>query len=153
MTLSERAAYLKGLKDGLGLDVETTEGKLISGMLEMLEAVSVSVRELQENAELVSDELDEIEETLDELEDAVDEISDYLEDDEDWDWDGLDVDEDDDDYPFDDDDVNFAIKCPACEYEMLLTEQQLTEGQIECPGCGEILEFDFDEDDELDEDE
>ena len=151
MTLSERAAYLKGLKEGLGLDTETTEGKLISGMLEMLEAVAVSVRELQENAELVSDELDEIEETLDEMEDAINELNDYLEDDEDWDWDDLDVDEDD--YPFDDEDVNFAIKCPACEYEMLLTEEQLSQGEIKCPGCGEILEFDFDEDDEPDEDE
>ena len=149
MTLSERAAYLKGLQEGLGLDTEKAEGKLIAGILDMLEAVAGSVRELQENAELVSDELDEIEETLDELEDAVDEIGDYLEDDEDWDWDEMDEDDD----PFDDeDDVTFAIKCPSCEYEMALSEDELAEGQIVCPGCGELLEFDFDDDDEEEED-
>ena len=144
MTLSERAAYLKGLQEGLGLDTEKAEGKLIVGMLEMLEAVAGAVQGLQEHAELVSDELDEIEETLDVLEETLDDIGEYLEDDEDWDWDEL----DEDDLLDEDEDLTFAIKCPNCEYEMALSEEELSAGQIECPGCGELLEFDFDEDDE-----
>ena len=36
MTLSERAAYLKGLKEGLKLNTETSEGKLLNEIIEML---------------------------------------------------------------------------------------------------------------------
>ena len=36
MTISEKAAYLKGLMDGLNLDTEKAEGKMISAMVELL---------------------------------------------------------------------------------------------------------------------
>ena len=146
MTLSEKAAYLKGLKEGLKLDEEKAEGKLIAGMLDMLEAVAVSVRELQENAELVSDELDEIEEALDNLDDAVADIEDFL----DGDYDEDDWDDEDDDYPYDDD-VVFETKCPECEAVITITEDQLDAGSITCPTCGEVLEFDFDDEAEDEE--
>ncbi len=146
MTLSERAAYLKGLQEGLKLDTEKPEGKLISGIIEMLEAVAVSVRELQENAEVVSDELDEIEDALDELEEAVDDVEDCLDD-----WLDDDDEDDEDDYPYDD--VCFEIKCPSCEYEMTVDEADLEQGSITCPNCGELLEFDFDDDEEEEQDD
>ena len=36
MTISEKAAYLKGLMDGLNLDTETAEGKMIASIVELL---------------------------------------------------------------------------------------------------------------------
>ena len=36
MTISEKSAYLKGLMDGLKLDTETAEGKMIAAMVELL---------------------------------------------------------------------------------------------------------------------
>ena len=36
MTISEKSAYLKGLMDGLSLNTETDEGKMISAIVDLL---------------------------------------------------------------------------------------------------------------------
>ena len=36
MTLSEKAAYLKGLMEGMKLSTETDEGKMIAAIVELL---------------------------------------------------------------------------------------------------------------------
>ena len=61
MTLSEKSAYLKGLMDGLNLNQETAEGKMIAGIVDLLQEMTTSISDLEENAIAVSDELDEIE--------------------------------------------------------------------------------------------
>ena len=76
MTLSEKSAYLKGLMEGMKLDTETNEGKLISEIISMLQDVAENVSDLEEVVDCISDELDCIEEDLDN-------IDDYLLDDED----------------------------------------------------------------------
>ena len=43
MTLSEKSAYLKGLMEGMKLDTETNEGKLISEIISMLQDVAENV--------------------------------------------------------------------------------------------------------------
>ena len=53
MNLSEKSAYLKGLMDGLKLDQEAPEGKMISGIVELLQEVTGAIGDLQENAEAV----------------------------------------------------------------------------------------------------
>ena len=68
MTLSEKSAYLKGLMDGLNLSKETPEGKMISGIVDLLQDMTSSISDLEENAIAVSDELDEIEDDLDAIE-------------------------------------------------------------------------------------
>ena len=88
MTLSEKSAYLKGLMEGMKLDTETNEGKLISEIISMLQDVAENVSDLEEVVDCISDELDCIEEDLDN-------IDDYLMDDDD--------DEYDDEYDEDDD--------------------------------------------------
>ena len=123
MNLSEKSAYLKGLMDGLKLDQEAPEGKMISGIVELLQEVTGAIGDLQENAEAVSDELDEIEDDLDAIED-------YLM----------------DDY---DDDTMYEVTCPKCGEVLHLDEETLLNDSVDCPKCGEPLEFEFDEDDGL----
>ena len=36
MTINEKAAYLKGLMDGLKLDTEASEGKMIAAIVDLL---------------------------------------------------------------------------------------------------------------------
>ena len=48
MTLSEKSAYLKGLMEGMKLDTETNEGKLISEIISMLQDVAENVSDLEE---------------------------------------------------------------------------------------------------------
>ena len=49
MTISEKVAYLKGLAEGLNLDVDKSkEGKLISVMIGILEEIGLSIEDLEE---------------------------------------------------------------------------------------------------------
>ena len=86
MTIPEKAAYLKGLMDGLELDTEKAEGKMISAMVELLGDMAKRLTDIEETTIAISDELDEIEEDLDAIEDY---ILDEEDEDEDEDFDDL----------------------------------------------------------------
>ncbi|MBE6948914.1 MAG: hypothetical protein E7456_03605 [Ruminococcaceae bacterium] len=146
MSVVEKVAYLKGLADGLGLDAETKEGKLFSAIIDTLEEMAEEIEELNDNALDIGDELDAISEDLAEVEDIV--FGDECDDDCDC---GC---CDDDDYDFDDeDDCEISVVCPACNDELIIDESILELGQIECPNCGETLEFEFDEEDFVEDEE
>ena len=103
MTLSEKSAYLKGLMDGLNLSKETPEGKMIAGIVDLLQDMTGTIADLEENALAVSDELDEIEEDLDAIEEFLMDEDEDFEDDED-DFDGYE-DFDSEDDSFDNDEI------------------------------------------------
>lgn len=148
MTLSEKAAYLKGLMDGLDLSKESAEGKMIAGIVDLLGEMTTSISDLEENAIAVSDELDEIEEDLDAIEEfLMDEDEDDYEDDDDFDFED---EEDEDDYD-EDEEVIYDVTCPTCGEVLHLDEATILQDSIHCPKCNELLEFDFDEDDEDDD--
>ncbi len=48
MTLSEKAAYLKGLMDGLKLDTEKDENKVLAAVVDMLSDVAETVSDLED---------------------------------------------------------------------------------------------------------
>ncbi len=154
MTISEKAAYLKGYMDGLNLDTEKPEGKMITSIVDLLCDVTKRLTDIEETTIAISDELDEIEEDLDAIEDYIlDEEDDYDEDFED-DYDEFD-DEDYDDEDYDDEGFDFGdeestiyeVKC-ACGNIIDFDEETLEAGSMECPHCGELLEFSLEEDDE-----
>ena len=120
MTLSEKSAYLKGLMDGLKLDTEKDEGKMIAAIVDMLSDVAETVADLEDVVDTISDELDCIEEDLDNIDDYLLDEDDEDEDDyEDYD----DEDEDDaedDEYDFGDDETLYEVKCPTCGEEITI---------------------------------
>lgn len=127
MTLSEKSAYLKGLMDGLQMDADKPEVKMIRAIVDMLEDVGFAIADVEENARTVSDELDLIEEELDTLGSIV-------------------FDEDDEyDDDFDYGDALYEVKCPKCGEQLVIDEDLLEEGFTDCPSCGERLEFDTDD--------
>ena len=72
MTISEKVAYLKGLAEGLNLDVEKSkEGKLISVMIGILEEVGLSIEDLEENALALGEEIDVLSDDLADVESVV----------------------------------------------------------------------------------
>ena len=71
MTISEKSAYLKGLMDGLSLNTETDEGKMISAIVDLLGDMAKRITDIEETTIAISDELDEIEEDLDAIEDFI----------------------------------------------------------------------------------
>ncbi len=149
MTLSEKAAYLKGLMDGLDLNKESAEGKMIAGIVDLLGEMTTSISDLEENAIAVSDELDEIEEDLDAIEeflmDEDDEEDDDFDDEDDYEFDDEDEEEEDDE------EVIYDVTCPSCGEVLHLDEDTILQESIHCPKCNELLEFEFDEDEEDDE--
>lgn len=158
MTISEKSAYLKGLMDGLKLDTETNEGKMIAAIVDLLGDMSKRMVDIEDTTIAISDELDEIEEDLDAIEDFI-----MDEDDDDYDWDDEedyydpDDDEDDEDddeeeepeegFDFGDEETTiYEVEC-ACGNIIDFDEEVLESGSIVCPNCGETLEFTFDDED------
>jgi len=152
MTISEKSAYLKGLMEGLKLNTESNEGKMIAAIVDLLGDVTKRVSDIEETTIAISDELDEIEEDLDAIED-------YILDDEDADWDDEDWDEDDDTdeldeeepeegFEFGDEDTTiYEVEC-ACGEIIDFDEETLEKGSIVCPNCGETLEFSLEDEEE-----
>ena len=146
MTISEKSAYLKGLMDGLKLNTESDEGKMIAAIVDLLGDLTRKVTDIEDTTIAISDELDEIEEDLDAIEDFImDEDDEEYEDEEDWD----DEDEDyEEGFDFGDEDSTiYEVQC-ICGEVINFDEETLEEGSIVCPDCGEILEFSFDDEDE-----
>ena len=149
MTVYEKAAYLKGLMDGLNLDTEKAEGKMIAAIVDLMGDVTRRLADVEETTIAISDELDEIEEDLDAIEDYI------LDEDEDDDDDDYDFDDEDEDmeegFDFGDPDTTiYEVEC-ACGSIINFDEETLEEGSIVCPECGETLEFSFEDDEDEDE--
>ena len=155
MTISEKSAYLKGLMDGLKLNTESDEGKMIAAIVDLLEDVTHRLTGVEETTIAISDELDEIEEDLDAIEDYIldeeDEDDDDDDDDDYYDLSEDDEDEEEDDeegFDFGDEDTTiYEVEC-ACGNIIDFDEETLEKGSIVCPKCGEILEFSFDDEEE-----
>ena len=150
MTISEKSAYLKGLMDGLNLNTESDEGKMIAAIVDLLGDVTKKLTAVEDTTIAISDELDEIEEDLDAIEDFImDDEDEYDEFDEDEDYFDIDDEEDDEDYEegfdFGDEDTTiYEVEC-ACGNIINFDEETLEEGSIICDNCGETLEFTFDD--------
>ena len=147
MTISEKSAYLKGLMDGLKLNTESDEGKMISAIVDLLGDISKKVTNIEDTTIAISDELDEIEEDLDAIEDFImddeDDFEDY-EDEDEWD--------EDEDYEEgfdfgDEESTIYEVTC-ACGEVIAFDEEVLEKGSMLCPNCGETLEFSFEDDEE-----
>lgn len=145
MTISEKSAYLKGLMEGLKLNTESNEGKMIAAIVDLLGDVTKRVGDIEETTIAISDELDEIEEDLDAIEDYIlDDEDDYDDEDEsDWDEDEdeLDAEDPEEGFEFGDEDTTvYEVEC-ACGEVIDFDEEVLEKGSIVCPNCGETLEF------------
>ena len=127
MTISDKVAYLKGLAEGLNLDTEKSkEGKLISVMIGILEEVGLSIEDLEENALALGEEIDVLSDDLADVESVV-----------------FDEDEnDEEDY----DDDWFEVECPTCEEPLIIDDEALAEGFIQCPNCQSKFSLDLSDD-------
>ena len=141
MTISEKSAYLKGLMEGLNLDTEKPEGKMISAIVDLLGDMAKRLTDVEATTIAISDELDEIEEDLDAIEDYIlDEDEDDYDDEDEDDFDAEDEDYDEGFDYGDEDTTIYEVEC-ACGSIIDFDEETLEKGSIVCPDCGETLEF------------
>ncbi len=148
MTISEKSAYLKGLMDGLNMNTESDEGKMIAAIVDLLGDVTKKLTAVEDTTIAISDELDEIEDDLDAIEDYI-----LDEDEDDYDDDDYDFDDEDEDYEDegfewgDEDSTIYEVEC-ACGNIIDFDEETLEQGSMTCPNCGETLEFTTEDEDE-----
>lgn len=128
MDICEKIAYIKGLAEGLGLDTETKEGKILSAIIDLLGDITEEICDIEDACDDMSEQIDAVDEDLSTVEDII-----YGDDDCDCDCDDCGC-----------DDELYEIECPACQDVIYLDEEMIDEGGIECPNCGTPLEFDFD---------
>lgn len=67
-TLESRIAYLRGLAEGLDVNAQGAEGKLISEMIEILDEMHAEIHELHARVEENTDYLEAIDEDLQDVE-------------------------------------------------------------------------------------
>lgn len=134
MNITEKISYIKGLAEGLSLDESKPEVKVINAIIDLLDDIAYDLTDMEELYDELSDQVDEIDQDLADVESELYDEEDY-EDDLD-DYDNFD-DFDDEDNPF------YEVTCSACGEKINVSEDVLLEGEIECPNCGEVLEFDF----------
>ena len=165
MTIVERAAYLKGLTEGMGIDPTSKEGKLWYALNDLLHDMAHEIEDLQACSMDQADMIDEIADELEYLEEITCDLDLPEEYDscdcdckchcdcEDEDDDDDEDDEDDEDEEIEYDGIIYDATCPVCGEEISFGQETLEEGSVNCPGCGELLEFDLSEEEESEEED
>lgn len=121
MDIKEKAAYLKGLADGVNYDKTTPEGKLIAALIDLAGDMAEAIDEIDEDLEYLNDYIEEIDEDLGGVEEDVYLCEDECDCDDDEDFEG-------------DEDEGCECDCACCS--------------IDCPNCGEPVEIDCEGDPE-----
>ena len=124
MEILEKVAYMKGLAEGIGLDVKSKEGKLLKVMMDILDDVALELQDIR-------DEQGDLEEGLDAVSEDLADVESYL------------FDQEDDEEDDEEDEEVYQTTCPNCEEEIFFDETILEDGSVLCPNCGEELEFDL----------
>ncbi len=126
MTVSEKVAYIKGLAENAGFNDNDSRDKVLKAIIDVLEDIADSIGEINEQLDAVDEDLAVLEEDF------------YDDDDCDC---NCDCDCDDDD------DFCYEVECPKCHDIIYLDDKMIDEGGINCPNCGQELEFDLSSDD------
>lgn len=124
--LTEQVSYLQGLTEGLNINDGGPQGKIISGILDVLSEISANIKNLREDVFEISEYLDSIDEDLCELQDMVME-----------------------DHDLD----HIELECSNCQEKLYFDADVLDEEdtiEIICPRCNEVVfvndgSFDYDQ--------
>lgn len=141
-TIQEKAAYLRGLVDGMKLDSEKDEVKAINAIVDTVCAIASKVGEHSESIAVIDEYIEDIGNCIDaidaDLADVEQVVSDYMDD----------IDYDDDiDYSkeiiggsFDDDEDIYEVECPQCGSVFNFTDDEIERSDISCPECGFVID-------------
>ncbi len=131
MNIKEKASYIKGLMAGMELDENKKETKLLKAMLGWMEEASSSLEDLDNDIDNIYNQMDLIDDDLSAVEDELfgeEECCDC----------GSDCDGDCDCGCHDN---YYEVMCPECGEKICLAEETLLDEDMDCPRCGNRLEF------------
>lgn len=132
MTLNEKAAYVKGLADGLDFDKTTAEGKILVALLDL-------VNDITDELEAVNDDLVDLQDYIEEVDEDLADVEDFLDDE--CDCDGEDCED------CDGCDGFYEVECPSCG-EKVCFDETVDPEDLKCPACGEEFSCSFEDADE-----
>ncbi|MFZ5640426.1 MAG: CD1247 N-terminal domain-containing protein [Bacillota bacterium] len=116
--LKEKISYLQGLAEGLRIEEGSKEGRVLSGIIDVLEDMAEQIEDIEEAHTDLEEYVESIDEDLYELE------GDVLGDD------------------FDDDEDFVEVECPKCK-EIVCFESDILEDEdlieVTCPNCDEVV--------------
>ncbi|QUH26650.1 CD1247 N-terminal domain-containing protein [Serpentinicella alkaliphila] len=125
--LHENVAYLRGLAEGLKLNENSKNAKLILNIIDTLEDFAEVIDEVLEEQRNLSEYIETIDEDLAEVEEDIYEDEDF---------------EDDEDEEID----YLEIECPTCERTFYVDEDILYDDEdadkVICPNCEEVVDID-----------
>ena len=121
MNLAEKAAYIRGLAEGLDLEAEKKEVRVIKELLDLVSEMAGDVDDIGADLTDLYDAVEQIDEDLTMVEEEV--FGDVL---------------------GDMGDEMYEIICPNCQEVVHLDEERLIAGDVVCPGCGEKIEIEID---------
>lgn len=140
MTITEKAAYIKGLAEGLELDASSKEGKILTALIDMVTDMANDITDIAEDIEYLDEYIEELDEDLGALEEYVYELDDDC-------CDCCDCDDDCDcECDCDCDDDYFEVECPSCG-DVVCFDSSIDPEDLTCPACGEKFECIISEDD------
>ena len=155
MTLFEKAAYLRGLADGVDFDKTTPEGKILAALLDL-------VSDIADEVEAINEDIADLQDYVEELDDDLADVEDFLDEECDGDCENCDCEGDCDDCEFgecdcdddecdccDCDDMFFEVECPSCG-EVVCFDETIDPENLACPACGEKFTCEFVDEDEED---
>ena len=132
MTISEKVAYIQGLFDGLKLDTEKSgEARILSEVLDVLREVGQQMDGMDIIMDQFDEELDTLGDTVADLEEAV------FDDEDEQDADFEDPDDGEEDF--------FEIPCPTCGEDLVVDDEAMAAGLVECPVCGGKFALSFED--------
>lgn len=121
MSMMEKAAYLRGLADGMKLaDREQDESRLLLAMVNLMEEMAERVDANLDSINTLADELDELDDVVSSLEEGME---------------GMDSEEEEE--------AEYQLDCPECGGPVVLGEEALEVGETTCPHCGAHLSIDI----------
>lgn len=138
--LTDRTSYLRGLADGLGLDKEKKETRLLTEMLAVMDEMAQKISAVEDNVEELSDYVEELDSDLGDVEET-------LFGDEDDDCDCCDCDEcaDEEDEELEE----LSFDCPYCGKSVMLKASDIDYDQSPvCQHCGKPFFTDVKDDQE-----
>ena len=121
MDLNAKAAYIRGLMNGMEFDPNSKNGRIIAAMMDLLEEMAATVTEHDDSLDQVYDELDAIDEDMDDLTDLI-----------------LGVDSDEDE-----DEAEYEVTCPNCGTLTAVDEDTLLNRELVCPNCGAAFDIEL----------
>ena len=129
MTITEKIANLKGYLEGVQLDENKQETKIIEKIVDILEDMALEIEEMEESVDTLNDYAEELDEDLGDVED-------YL------------FGDDDECDCCDDDDCDcccdegfLEIDCPNCG-ETICVDEDYNAEELICPACNEKINLD-----------